>query len=112
MADRIDDRGCLIPAVHHAIGAFFVIAGPVGIPIGFLHQRLEGFGIAFAEQVTGTLPAEIGARRVAPRGATIGLVARQKVEKQAGLVERPAASATALGLALEDLPKQFLGAPA
>src|SRR5260370_21999780 len=111
MADRIDNSGRLIAAVHHAIGAFLVIAGAVRIPVGLLHQLSEGFGVAFAEQVARALPAEIIARRVAPRGAMVRLVARQKIEEQSGLVERPARS-VAVRLAVEDLAKQLLGAPA
>src|SRR5437899_1224848 len=102
MPHRIDDCGRLISAVHHALGAFFVIAGAVGIPVGLFHQLLEGLGVAFAEQIAGALPAEIVARRVAPRGAMIGLVARQKIEEQGRLVERPTMS-VAIWLALEDL---------
>src|SRR5712691_12611686 len=109
--NRIDNGRGLIAAVHHAIGAFLVVAGAVGIPIGLFHQLLEGLRITFAEQVAGALPAEIVARRVAPRGAMVGLVARQKIEEQGGLVERPARS-VAVRLAFEDLAEQLLGAPA
>src|SRR5215211_6333266 len=94
--------------MHHAVGAFLVVAGAVGIPVGLLHQLLEGLGVAFAEQIAGTLPAEIVAGRIAPGRAAIGLVAGEKIEKQAGLVEGPAA----LPVALEDLAEQLLGAPA
>src|SRR6266851_1981020 len=112
MVDRIDNSGRLIAAVHHAIGAFLVIAGAVRIPVGLLHQLPEGFRIAFAEQIARALPAEVIARRVAPRGAAVGLVAGEEIEEQARLVERPATPALALGIAPEDLAKQLLGAPA
>src|SRR5437764_178293 len=78
---RIDNRGRLITAVHHALGAFLVIAGAVGIPVRLFHQLLEALRIALTEEVAGTLPAEIVARRVAPRRAVIGLIAGQEIEK-------------------------------
>jgi hypothetical protein len=43
--------------MHHALGAFLVIAGAVGVPAGLRHQRLEALGIAFAAQIGGALPA-------------------------------------------------------
>ena len=83
------------PRMHHAVGALLVIADAVGVPVGVFHQLLEGLGVAFAEQVAGPLPAEDGARRVAPRRAVIGLVAGEEVEEQAGLAERPVLAAVA-----------------
>ncbi len=81
--------------MDHAVGAFLIIADPVGVPVGLVHQFVEGLRIAFAEQIAGPLPAEDGARRVAPGGAVIGLVPGQEVEEQARLVERPLACAVA-----------------
>src|SRR4029079_4478770 len=78
----------------------------VGIPVGGLHQLLEGLGVALAHEVAGLLPAEHGAGRIAPRRAVIGLVAGQEVEEQAGLAERPFLAAVA---ALEDVAEQLLG---
>jgi hypothetical protein len=52
------------------------------------------------------LPAEHRARRVAPRRAFVGLVAREEVEEQARLAERPVLAVVA---ALEDFAKQLLG---
>src|SRR5947209_17770071 len=108
MLHRIHDGGRLVSAMHHAIGAFFVIAGTVGVPVGLLHQLLECLRIAFAQQIAGALPAKIIARRIAPGGAMIGLVSRKEIEKQARLIERPAAPR----IALENFAKQFLGAAA
>src|SRR5205823_12405904 len=105
---RIDDGGSLVAAVHHALSAFLVIAGAVGIPIRPFHQLLKGLGITFAEQIAGPLPAEIIARRIAPGRAVVGLVAGQEIEKKARLVERPGFAV----LPLEDLAEQFLRAAA
>jgi hypothetical protein len=99
-------RGRLETRMDHAVGALLVIADAVGVPIGALHQLLEGLGVAFAEQIAGLLPAEHGAGRIAPRRAVIGLVAGQEVEEQAGLAERPSLAAVA---ALEDVAEQLLG---
>ena len=95
VSDRILHGGRLVAAVHHAVGALLVVAGAVGVPVGFFHQLLEGLGVAFAEQVAGPLPAEHGARRVAPRRAVIGLVAGEEIEEQARLAERPGLAAAA-----------------
>src|SRR6476469_10238104 len=103
------DRRGLVAGMHHAVGAFLVIAGAVGIPVGLFHQLLEGLGVAFAQQVTGPLPAEDGAGRIAPRRAVVTLVAGQEVEEQAGLAERPLFAAPA---AAEDVAEQVLGAVA
>src|SRR5215469_17559949 len=69
----IDDGARLVTAMHHAVGAFLVIARAVGIPIRLFHQLLEAVGVPLAEQVARPLPAEIVAARVAPRRAVIGL---------------------------------------
>src|SRR5262249_28679954 len=102
MGDRVLDGGCLISAVNHAIGAFRVVSGAVGIPVRLLHQLAEGLGIAFAEQVAGALPTEHRAGGIAPRRAMGLLVAGQEVEEQPGLAEGPGlAGATAP----EDVPE-------
>src|SRR6185312_9808500 len=92
--------------MHHAVGAFLVIADSVGVPIGLLHQLLEGFGVAFAEQIAGLLPTEHGARGIAPRRATIGLIAGKKIEEHRRLAEGPALAALTAG---ENPPEQILG---
>src|SRR5438067_1558155 len=101
---RIDDGGCLVAAVHHALSAFLVIAGAVGVPVSLLHQLLEGFRITFAEQIARALPAEIVAGRIAPRRATVGLITGQEIEKQARLIEGPALAV----LPSENVAEQFL----
>src|SRR5271169_1283877 len=105
MTYRIHHRGRLVAAVDHAIGTFFIIAGAVSVPVSLLHQLFEGLGVAFAEQIARALPAKEIACRIAPGGAAVGLVAGEKIEEQARLVERPATAA-----AREDAAEQFLGA--
>ena len=77
--------GRLVAAMRHAVRALFVAAGAVGIPVGGLHQLLEGLGVAFAEQIAGLLPAEDVARRHAPRRAVEFLIAGEEVEEHAGM---------------------------
>src|SRR6201989_904918 len=89
MRERVERGGRLVAAMRHAVGTLLILAGAVGIPVGGLHQLLEGLGVAFAEQIAGLLPAEDVARRHAPRGALIGLVAGEEVEEQAGMHEVP-----------------------
>src|SRR6516165_5900236 len=87
IADRVHHRGRFIAAVHHAIRTFFIISGPVSVPVGFFHQLLEGFRVAFAEEITGPLPSEIISRRIAPWCAAVGLIAGEKIEEQNRLIE-------------------------
>src|SRR5512134_3227773 len=100
----IGHGGGLIAAVHHAVGALLVVARAVAIPVRRFHQIAERRGIALAEEVTRPLPAENVARGISPWGATILLVAGEKVEKQCRLAEPPAPFA----LTLEDLTKKLL----
>src|SRR5690349_21723522 len=106
MLEGVLNCGRLEPRMDHAVGALFVVADAIGIPVGGFHQLLEGLGVAFADQIAGLLPAEHGAGWIAPRRAVVGLVAGQEVEEQAGLAERPLLAAVA---ALEDIAKQLLG---
>src|SRR5262249_24997004 len=106
MVQSVFDSGCLIAAMDHAIGAFFVISGAIGVPIGLLHQRLKTGGIPFAEQIAGPLPAKDCARRVAPRRAGIGSIAGKKVKEKSRLEERPGLGPAA---ARKNLPEQCLG---
>src|SRR6478672_7460565 len=92
--------------MHHAVGAFLVIARAVAIPVRVLHQLLEGLGIAFAEQIAGALPAEHRAGRIAPGRAVIGLIAGEKIEKQPRLEERPAGPSPSPA---KDIAEQLLG---
>ena len=105
IADRGMRRGRLIAAMGHAVGAFFVASGPIGIPVGGLHQLLEGLGVAFAEQIAGLLPAKQIARRHAPRRAVVFAVAGEEIEEQARMHQVPL-----LALAQsEDAAEQLLG---
>src|SRR5262249_49333087 len=74
-------------------------------------ERLEAGRIALVgQQVTGTLPAEHVERRIAPRRALVGLVAREEVQEQGRVVEGPAGATglVALAATLEDLAEQPL----
>src|SRR6516164_9272247 len=76
-------------AAFAAVGSFFVLAGAVAVPVRRLHQFLEALGVAFAEQITGLLPAEDVARRHTPWRAFIALVAGEEVEEQPRMHEVP-----------------------
>ncbi len=106
MGDRVLNGGGFITAVDHAIGAFRIVSGAVGIPIRFLHQLAEGLGITLAEQIAGALPPEHGTGRIAPGRAMVLLIPRQEVEEQTGLAERPGFAGAA---ATEDVAEQLLG---
>src|SRR5260370_33632913 len=75
--------------MRHAVGAFFIAACAVGIPVRRLHQFRECLGVAFAEQITRLLPAEDIARRHAPRRAMEFLIAGEKVEEHARMRQIP-----------------------
>src|SRR5215472_14999466 len=105
MAHGVLYRGRLVAAMHHAIGALFVVARPVCVPVGLVHQLAKARGIAFAQQVARSLPAKDVARRIAPRRATIVAVAGEEVEKQPRLTERPRAPVAS---APEDVAKEPL----
>src|SRR5438874_5133560 len=107
MAHRIFHSRRFITAVHHAIGALLVIAGPVGIPVGLFHQLTKARRVAFAQKVAGALPAKDVAGRIAPRRATVLAVAGEEVEKQARLTERPGTRTAATA---EDIAEELLGA--
>ena len=92
MAEGVIDGGSLKSTVGHAVITLWVPSDSIAIPLGILEKSLERGGIPLPHQeVTGSLPTENIVGRVAPRGALVGLVACQKVQKQAGLVENPAA---------------------
>src|ERR1700694_4570966 len=109
MAHGVLHRGRLVTAVHHAIGALLVVAGTVRVPVGFLHQLAKAGRLAFTEQITGTLPTEDVPGWVAPRSATVFLVAGQEVEEKTRLAERPCARTSATA---ENVAKKLLGASA
>ena len=97
--------GRLETAMNHTVGAFLVTV-PYLSHFGIFHQFFEGLGVAFPEQITRPLPAEHGARRVAPRRAVIGLIAGEEIEEEARLEERPFAAATA---PISEIAEQLLG---
>ena len=73
MSGQIVYRGRLKPAVEHAVGTFGIAPQAVVFPIGLIYERLETRGVALVQQkVTGPLPAEDVAGRVAPGSALIG----------------------------------------
>src|SRR5712691_5868406 len=90
LRDRRLGRGRLVAAMRHAVRAFLVLAGAVGIPVRGLHQLAERLGVALAQEVARLLPAENVARRHAPGRAVIGLVAGKEIQEQAGMNEGPA----------------------
>src|SRR6202035_383218 len=102
MVEGIFHGGRLEAAMDHAVGAFFVVAGAIGVPVGFLHQLLETRRIAFAKQIAGALPAEDRAGGIAPGRALVGSIAGEKVEKKLRLEEGPGPAAL---VARENLPE-------
>jgi hypothetical protein len=95
MVERLFHRDRLEAAMDHAVGAFFVVADAIGVPVGLLHQLLEARRIAFPKKITRPLPAEDRARWIAPRRALIGSIASEKVEEKLGLEETPGLAAFA-----------------
>src|SRR5689334_12818620 len=92
--------------MDHAVGALFVVADAVPVPIGPFHQLAEGLGVALAQQVAGPLPAEHRAGGVAPRRAVVGLVTGEEVQEHDRLAERPFLTALT---ARKDAAEQLLG---
>src|SRR5690606_13538051 len=105
MTHGIHHRTRLVSAVHHAIGAFFVIAGAVIIPIRLPHHLIERLRIPFAEKVARALPAEHRPGRITPGRTAVLLIAGKEIEKEARLVEAPAPTAIAMP---EDRAEQLL----
>ena len=82
MSESIVNGGWLETAMEHAVGTLWVATVAITFPVRLLHQGLETWGVPFLrQQVTGPLPAEYIPRRIAPWGARVGLISRQKVEK-------------------------------
>src|SRR5450755_3974929 len=109
MADRVLHRGGFVSAVDHAVGAFFVVAGAVRVPIGLVHELAKARCVSLAKQIAGALPSKDVSCRVAPRRAAVLLIAGQKIQKKPRLAERPGAGAAT---AAEDVAEQLLGARA
>ena len=92
MTHGIIDSGGFITAMRHAVGTFGIVAGAITIPVRFFHQGFKCRRITLVhEQVTGSLPTEHVTRWVAPGCATVSLVTGQKIQKQARVIEPPAA---------------------
>lgn len=92
MTYGIIDSGGFITAMRHAVGTFGIVAGAITIPLRFFHQCFECRRIPLVhEQVTGLLPTEHITRWVAPGCATVSLVTGKKIQKQARVIEPPAA---------------------
>src|SRR3970282_1601029 len=90
-AERVVDRGRLIPAVDHAVAALLVAAlFAVVFPLRAVHQLLEARGIAFLEQVAGALPAEHIKGGVAPGRALEVLLAHEEAQEERRLGAVPA----------------------
>src|SRR5579872_3768198 len=114
--ERIVDRRTLETAMSHAVVAGGIATHPVLVPLGVFHQGFERGRIALVrQQVAGSLPAEQVIGRCAPGRALIGLVTRQEVQKQAGVIEGPAAGRAPRTLgaaAFEDFAEQALAGAA
>src|SRR5579862_9053360 len=97
MAEAVGDSRRFEAAMHHAVRALLIIADSIGVPVGFLHQLPERAGIALAQEIAGPLPPEDIPRGIAPGRAVVCLIAREEIEKQGRLVERPRLRATTAG---------------
>src|SRR4051812_10698752 len=91
-----------VPAVHHAVGAFWVAAlVAVALPLGFANQLLEGVRISVLKQVAGLLPAEDVVRRHSPRCALIFPAPHKELQEKRAHVEFPLLVAIAQDIAEE-----------
>src|SRR3989304_3796227 len=106
-AERITDGGGLVAAVHHAVGALLVPTGPVPVPVGGLHQCLEGGGGAILQQIAGPLPPEDVVCGISPGRALVVALPHEEFEEQGRLVEAPPLLAIP-----EDGPKELCDAMA
>jgi hypothetical protein len=88
-SERIGDRGRLVAAVHHAVGALLVPSGTIAIPGRAVEEFLEGPHIAVLEEIARLLPAEDVGRWVPPGGALILQLPHQELQKQRRLIESP-----------------------
>src|SRR6266852_8267370 len=93
-AEGMIHSGSFVTAVYHAVRALR-IAGlrAVILPLGGIEQLLERIHIPVLQQVAGLLPAEDVIGRHAPRSASIGSLAHQKLKEQLRLIELPASFA-------------------
>src|ERR1043165_2049930 len=68
---RIFNSRWFIPAMHHAIGTFFVSPCSVMIPFRAVHQFSKGLCLALLKQIARLLPPEDVKGRVAPWRALV-----------------------------------------
>src|SRR5262249_41037555 len=113
VCQRVTDRGPLKPAMCHAVVTAWITPDAVAVPGSLLHERAVGRGASLVgEEIARPLPAKEVVGGIAPRGALISLIAREKVEEQARMIERPAPARRALPAAPEDLAEQLLAGSA
>src|SRR2546427_8281868 len=92
MIYRIIYGSGFITAMCHAVGALRILAGPVTIPVSFLHKCFECRGVTLVhKQVARPLPTKHVSRRIAPGRTPVSLVTSEKIQKQTGMVESPLA---------------------
>src|SRR5919108_3648599 len=88
----IDGSG-FVAAMCHAVGAFRIVTGAVELPVSLFEQSFECRRVTLVhEQIARPLPAEHITGRVTPGCTAVRLVAREKIQKQAGVVEPPPVS--------------------
>jgi len=109
VSERVIHRRALEPAVGHAVVAAGVASYAVVVPARVLQQGAVAGRVTFiGEQIAGPLPTEDVIGRIAPRCALICLIAREKIQKQRGMIEGPAGAGGAAATAFEDLAEQAL----
>src|SRR5262245_4467204 len=92
MLDRVVNSRGFITAMCHAVGTFWVVARAIASPVRFFNESFERRRIAFVnEQISGPLPTEAIACRITPGCASIGLIAGEKIQKQARVIKPPLA---------------------
>jgi hypothetical protein len=76
--------------MRHAVGAFWVVARAITIPVRFFKQSFKRRRVALVyEQIAGPLPTQHVTCRVTPGCTTVALVAGEKIQKQARVVKPP-----------------------
>ena len=93
MFDGVGGGGTFEATMHHAVGAFLILADAVLLPLRAFHELGEGLGVAFAQVLARVLPAEYGQKGHRRGWALVGLVAREEVPEPAGLGEVPVPAA-------------------
>src|SRR4030095_15479977 len=76
--------------MRHAVGAFWVVARTITIPVRVFNQSFERRRVTLVyEQIAGPLPTQHVTCRVTPGCTTVALVAGEKIQKQARVVKPP-----------------------